>query len=281
MGAADGSVFTRNRVRAGDYEIQYLRGGRGHPLLYLHGMGGGGRWESYHMALANDTVTYAPTLPGWHDFSPAAGLASVADYAGVVFDFLDAIEVDKAVLAGHSVGAWIALRVAIERPERVARLIVVDSLGVDTPEAPAVDLRALDEESFAKRLLARLGAIATANPYGFGAEFTTARTSPEFERQWKGHDLVVRLQHGVRGDAGMQAALDSIEAETLIVWGDRDGIAPPAHANILREKIPNARCALIEDAGHLPMVERREAFHRVLRDFLVGVDEEIPGATVG
>jgi pimeloyl-ACP methyl ester carboxylesterase len=280
MGAADGSVFTRNRIRAGEHDIQYLRGGRGCPLVYLHGMGGGGRWESYHMALANDTLTYAPALPGWQDFSPAKTLGSVAEYAALMLDFLDGIEADTAVLAGHSIGAWIALRMAIACPERFSRLIIVDSFGIDIPAAPAIDLEGLDEESFGKLLLARLGAIATANPYGFGAEFSNARTSPEFERQWKGHDLVIRLQQEGRGDRAMQAALGRITAETLVVWGERDGIAPPAHGQFLKDAIPSARLALIEDAGHLPMVERREALHRVLRDFLVGVDEEIPGATI-
>jgi pimeloyl-ACP methyl ester carboxylesterase len=281
MGAADGSVFTRNRVRLGEHEIQYLRGGRGRPLLFLHGFGGGGRWESYHMALANDTLTYAPVLPGWQDFSPSKALESVAAYVTLMDRFLDAIEAEKAIVAGHSFGAWIALRLAIAHPERVERLIVVDALGIDTPEAPAVDLAVLDEESFAKLLLAHLGAIATANPYGFGAEFTSARTSPEFERQWKGRGLVAGIERGVRDDVEMRAGLARIEAETLIVWGDADGIAPPAHADLLKQAIPNARRVLIEDAAHLPMVERREAFHRVLRDFLVDVDEEIPGAIVG
>jgi pimeloyl-ACP methyl ester carboxylesterase len=281
MGAADGSVFTRNRVTVGEYEIQYLRGGRGRPLVYLHGLGGGGRWESYHMALANDTLAYAPQLPGWQEYSPPESVRSVSDYADIVLQFLDAIEVDRIVLAGHSIGAWIALRVALEHPDRIERLILADSLGVQTPDAPAVDLGALDQEAFGKLLLARLGTIATANPYGFGAEFTNARTSPEFERQWKGRGLVAALVRGSYTDPKLMSGLDRVGAETLVVWGDRDGIAPVTHARLLRDSIPNARLVFIEDAGHLPMVERREAFHRVCRDFLVGVREEIPGTVDG
>ncbi len=281
MGAADGSVFTRNRVRVGEHEIQYLRGGRGRPLVYLHGMGGGGRWESYHMALANDTLTYAPTLPGWQDFALVPGLTSLSHYAALVLGFLDTIEADRVTLAGHSVGASIALRVAIDQPERVVRLIIADALGLQSPDAPAVDLSVLDEEEFGKLLLARLGSIATANPYGFGAEFTNARTSPEFERQWKGRGLVAELLSGSDAGPELISALGGIEAKTLIVWGERDGIAPPPHARLLHDAIPHSRLVYVQDAGHLPMVERREAFHRVCRDFLVGVEEEIPGAVAG
>jgi 2-hydroxy-6-oxonona-2,4-dienedioate hydrolase len=233
------------------------------------------------MALANDTLTHAPTLPGWQDYTLPAGVQSVSDYVAMVLDYLDAIEAGSVVLAGHSIGAWLALRVAIEHPQRVEKLILADSLGLETADAPAVRLDAIDEEAFGKLLLARLGAIATANPYGFGAEFTSARTSPEFDRQWKGRGLVAELLQGVYADQGLLTGLDRIACETLIVWGDKDGLAPLAHAELLRRSIQRSRMALIQDAGHLPMVERREAFHRVCRDFLVGVEEEIPGALVG
>src|SRR6476660_6932769 len=151
MGAADGAVFTRNRVKVGDFDIGYLRGGRGEPLVYLHGMGGGGKWVSYHMAFANDTLTYAPQLPGWQDWEAPPGLSSIDDYVRLAEDFLDALKIGSVTLAGHSLGAWIALKLAATRPARVARLICVDALGLETPDAPAVDLSALDEEEFGRR----------------------------------------------------------------------------------------------------------------------------------
>ncbi len=278
MGAADGSVFTRNRMATGEVQMQYLRGGRGQPLLYLHGMGGGGRWESYHMAFANDTLTYAPVLPGFQDYQLPASIHSIADYVDLVRAFFETADVDRAIVAGHSIGGWLALRLALAAPERVERLIVVDALGLETPSAPAVDLGALDEEEFGKRTLARLGTIATAQPYGFGAEFTNVRTSPEFERQWKGRGLVAQLIQGRCADADLIARLPEIEAPALVVWGQQDGIAPQAHAELLRASLPNSQLALIDGAGHLPMVERRETFHRACHDFIVGANVQLPGA---
>jgi pimeloyl-ACP methyl ester carboxylesterase len=281
MGAADGSVYTRNRANAGEWQIPYLRGGRGEPLLYLHGMGGGGRWESFHIAFANNTLTFAPQLPGFQEYELPAGLASTEDYEAVVTAFLDAVGVERAIVAGHSIGGWLALRLAADRPERVERLIVADALGLQTPAAPAVDLGALDEEEFGKRLLARLGTIATAQPYGFGAEFTNVRTSPEFERQWKGRGLVAALTRGPCADPQLMARLSHIDVPVLIAWGRQDGIAPAEHALLLRDALPNARLALIDGAGHLPMVERRETFHRVCHDFIIGIDEQVPWAVRG
>src|SRR5580700_2177133 len=196
MGAADAAIYSRQLARTGGYDVPYLRGGRGSPLLYLHGLGGGGKWESYHMAFANDALVLAPQLPGWQESAPVAGLASIDDYARLVLSFLDEAGVEQATVAGHSVGGWIALTLAATHPKRVRRLLVCDALGFQTPDAPAVDLGALDEEAFGKALFARLGLIASAQPYGFGAQFTNTRSSPDFERQWKGRGLIAALLNG-------------------------------------------------------------------------------------
>ena len=277
MGAADGSVFSRHQARIGDHTIPYLRGGRGEPLLYLHGLGGAGKWESYHMAFGNDMLTYAPQLPGWQDFTPPAGIDGVAGYAALVLRFLDAIEVEQLTLVGHSIGGWIAQYLAADHPERVTRLVLVDSLGVEAPDAPAVDLDSLDEEAFAKAVFARLGLIATAQPYGFGAEFTNVRNGPEFERQWKGRELVMKLVDGRYADPELTVRLPKIPAETLLIWGEADGLSRLAHARQLQASIPHARLAVIQGAGHLPMVDKRETFHRLCHDFLVGTPEDLPG----
>jgi pimeloyl-ACP methyl ester carboxylesterase len=264
-------------VNAGGFDVQYLRGGRGEPLLYLHGMGGGGKWESYHMALGNDSLTYAPMLPGWQEGTPPAGISSVRDYAALMVAFLDAVEPERVTVVGHSIGGWIAQSLAVAHPRRVSRLVLVDTMGVADPEAPAPDVGAMNEEEFAAALFARLGLLASAQQEGFGAVFTNIRASPEFEREWKGRELVSRLANGSYADAALTARLSAIEAETLVVWGEADGIAPPAHARRLRSLIPHSELALIEGAGHLPMVEKRETFHRICRDFLVGVEEPLAG----
>jgi pimeloyl-ACP methyl ester carboxylesterase len=277
MGAADGAVFRRHVVTVNGIDIQYLRGGRGRPLLYLHGMGGGGRWESYHMALGNDSLTHAPILPGWPEGTPPAGIASVRDYAQLMAGFLDALELERVILVGHSIGGWIAQYLAVEHPHRVSRLVLVDALGVAAPEAPPPDLGAMNQEEFAAALFARLGLLASAQREGFGAVFTDIRSSPEFEREWNGRALVSRLANGTYADAALTERLAEVTAETLLIWGEADRIAPLAHAQRLRVLLPHAHLVMIEGAGHLPMLEKRETFHRLCRDFLIGIDEPIAG----
>ena len=279
MGAADGAIFTRHRVQVSGFDVSYLRGGQAgdtEPVLYLHGMGGAGRWEAYHMALGTVALTYAPQLPGWQEGQAPTGIRSVQDYAALVVEFLDAVGIDKGVLMGHSIGGWIALSVATTHPDRVSRLILVDPMGLDVPSAPSPDLRTMDEESFAKAVFGRLGLIATAQAYGFGAEWENVRRGPEFERQWKGRGLMASLVQGPCADPDLTRQVQTIGADTLLIWGRVDGIVPLAHGEALRAALPSARLNVIERCGHLPMVEKPETFHRILYDFLVGVEEEIP-----
>jgi pimeloyl-ACP methyl ester carboxylesterase len=279
MGAADGAIFTRHRVQVGGFEVSYLKGGHAgdiEPVLYLHGMGGAGRWEAYHMALGSVALTYAPQLPGWQEGQPPPGIKSVQDYAALVIELLDVLDINQAILMGHSIGGWIALYVATTRPDRVSRLILVDAMGLDVPSAPSPNLQAIDEETFAKAVFGRLGLIATAQAYGFGAEWENVRRGPEFERQWKGRGLVANLVQGPCADAELTRQVETISADTLLIWGRLDGITPLPHGKTLRAALPYSRLKVLERCGHLPMAEKPETFHRLLYDFLVGVEEELP-----
>ena len=279
MGAADGSIFARHSVDAGGFEISYLKGGHEgdmDPVLYLHGMGGGGKWEAYLMAMGTVALTYAPQLPGWADGQAPESVTSVQDYAGLVIDFMDAAEIERCVLAGHSFGGWIALSLCAAHPGRFSRMILADPMGVAVSGVPAPDLADMDEESFAKAAFGRLGLIATAQPDGFGAEWENVRRGAEFERQWKGRGLVSGLINGPSSDPELTQRLGAITADTLLVWGREDGIVPLKNGETLHNALPNSNLDVIDRCGHLPMAEKPETFNRSIRDFLVGDYQEIP-----
>ncbi len=69
--------------------------------------------------------------------------------------------------------------------------------------------------------------------------------------------------------------VDTISADTLL-WGRLDGIVPLEHGETLRAALPNSRLEVIDRCGHLPMAEKPETFNRIIRNFLVGVTEDIP-----
>ena len=279
MGAADGSIFSRHSVKVGSHEVFYLKGGREgdmEPLVYLHGLGGGGRWQAFHMALGTATLTYAPHLPGFQEGAPPEGISSVSDYAALVTEYLDEVGLGKVILMGHSIGGWVALDFAIRNPGRIARLVLVDAMGLDVPGTPSPDLEAMDEDAFVTSVFAKVGMVARPQVSGFGATWENVRTGPEFERQWKGRNLVVELAKGKYSDPELTKEARQISSDTLLVWGRLDGLVPPEHGEFLRRSVPNSSLHIIEGSGHLPMSEKPETFNRIVRDFLVGVREEIP-----
>ena len=278
MGAADGSIFARHSLEAGGFDVSYLKGGHDgdmDPVVYLHGLGGGGKWEAYLMTMGTVALTYALQLPGWPDGQAPESITSVQDYADWVIAFMDAAEIDQCVLAGHSFGGWVALSLCVAHPERFSRMILANPMGL-TADDPPPNLVDMDEETFAKATFGRLGLIATAQPDGFGAEWENVRRGPEFERQWKGKGLVAGLINGPSSDPGLTQQLGTITAETLLVWGREDGIVPLAHGEALHNALPNSNLCVIDRCGHLPMVEKPETFNLIIRDFLVGEHQDIP-----
>ena len=280
MGAADGSIFSRGSLTVNDQQVYYLKGGREgemEPLVYLHGLGGGGKWESFHMALGTATLTYAMHLPGFQDGAPPEGIASVRDYADVVTAFLDAEGLDKVILVGHSFGGWVALDLATREPERVSRLALVDAMGVDAPETPSATLDEMDEDALCGGGVCQgwdgsqtpgVGLRGYLGEHSHRPGVPAAMAGPESGGRFNWRQVP---RPGV-GRRGGQASA----ADTLLIWGRLDGIVPPGHGEVLRQVIPNSSLHVIDGAGHLPMSEKPETFNRIVRDFLIGIKEEIP-----
>jgi pimeloyl-ACP methyl ester carboxylesterase len=273
MGAGDASQFTRNTVKVGEVSISYLKGGRGQPLLYLHGLTGWGRWETYHLALGITNLVYAPQLPGWPDGQIPASLTSVGDYAQLMTQFLDQVGVSQVDLVGHSFGGWIALYMAVERPERVSRLVLVDAMGLDVPDAQMANLERMNEEAFLQAAFAQTGEVVIRGDFAGVRE--DVRKGQEFEKQWKSREIVAKLVRGLYADSQLTNRLSTITADTLIVWGREDHLVPWRHGEVLAQSIPRAKFAVLTGAGHTPMREKRETFQRIVRDFLIGQEEEL------
>ncbi|MBI3798484.1 MAG: alpha/beta hydrolase [Deltaproteobacteria bacterium] len=279
MGAGYASQFTRNTAKVGELTISYLKGGRGRPLLYLHGLGGWGRWESYHMAMGITNLVYAPQLPGWPDGQIPASVTSVRDYAHLMRQFLDAIEVNTVDLVGHSFGGWVALSLSVEYPQRIAKLVLIDAMVLDVPVVPAANLEAMPEEAFLRAAFAQTGEVVIRGDFGGVRE--DVRQGQEFHRQWKSREIVARLVRGQYADPKLTQKVNAIATDTLIIWGREDGVVSWQHGEVLAATMPHARLAVIADAGHTPMREKRETFQRLLHNFLIGQEEGVEREGVG
>jgi 4,5:9,10-diseco-3-hydroxy-5,9,17-trioxoandrosta-1(10),2-diene-4-oate hydrolase len=197
----------------------------------------------------------------------------------MILEFLDAVGISKCVVVGHSIGGWIAQYIAADQPERVSKLVLVDSMGVDVPEAPATDLSNIDRDTFYGAVFTKMETVRVAGDFGDMPE--TVGNSEEFENEWKGREVLVNLTAGRAADPELTNRLSRITAPTLIVWGREDELVPLRHGEILAESIPQSTFVVIESderqtAGHSPMRYRVETFNLIVRNFLVGSQEAPP-----
>ncbi|HEY6239877.1 MAG TPA: alpha/beta hydrolase [Burkholderiales bacterium] len=261
--------------------------GRGNvrEIVLVHGIGEeAARDFRDHIAwLQRSFHVVAVDLPGFGQSDKANVLYSPANYARVLKHVAGRFLHGPFVLVGHSMGAVVSLRYAATFPDDVERLVVIDAPGV------------LHRYSVTSQYLARLG-MEFVPPFVEPLDWLTnlARklltplerlhldpqvilSSPQLRESLLGADPA-----GIAGLAvvseDLREALPKIRAETLIVWGAQDKLAPLRTGKVLELKLPRARLVVIERAGHELMLEAPERFRAALEPFL---ERGLPPAPAG
>jgi pimeloyl-ACP methyl ester carboxylesterase len=241
---------SRYEVRVGGCPIRYEAAGEGEPVVLVHGLSGSTRWWSRNVqAIAERHRVYLVDLPGFgkmHRLRRQFVLAEAADWLS---GWMDGVGLERAHLVGHSMGGYICLRLAASRPEAVRRLVLVAPAGVPTGRSMVGYLGPL------------LGAALYARPSFLPVLVRDAlRTGPA--TLWRAaRELLAE-------DARL--GLRRIEAPTLLVWGERDPLVPPAIGDLLRGAIPDSKLVVLERSAHVPMFDRPEEFDAALLAFLAG-----------
>jgi non-heme chloroperoxidase len=220
----------------------------GVPVLLLHGVTDSRRsWDPVLPHLPPSIRAVALTQRGHGDSDrPDAGY-TLDDMAGDAAGVIEALELGPAIMAGHSMGAWVATRAAIDRPDLVHGAVLAASLGIARRNA---DFAALCEE---------MSGLADPVDPGLVREFQLSTT----ERPLPGAQLNLFVAESLKLPArvwravfagmleiDLSAGLPSLEAPALLVWGDRDGLATRAEQDWLLEVIPDARLEVYEGTGH-------------------------------
>lgn len=258
------------RVAIADGEIHYEVTGEGHPLVLAAGLSGMGRyWQPQIAAFASRfrVVTYDQRGTGNSDRVQRS--FSIDRMAAELVALMDALKIERAHILGHSTGAAICQTIAIEQPQRVARLVLSGAWTHCDP--------------FFRRLFeARRELLLKCGP-GLNARFHPLWLYPP---QWIGaHDeeIAEEQRRAVMGappvevsvariDAIMafnrRAGLSRIKAPTLVVCSDNDYITPGYFSEALARAIPDAKLAIAHGAGHAFSKTRPEEFNRLVLDFL-------------
>lgn len=223
------------------------------PLLLIHGAGGTHLdWGMPIRKLPN----LAPDLNG-HGRSTGDGHFTLAEHAADMVALLDALDIGKIVVVGHSMGGGIALTMALDYPERVSSLGLI-STGARMRVNPAILTRVeTDPEGVAELLKAWLWGASID-------EATRARGKTLFMGL---KPAVIARDYAACDVFDVRQRLAEIGVPTLVLCGTADQMTPVKFSESLVSGIPNARLHLFDDAGHMLQLERAGEVAAILRPF--------------
>lgn len=239
--------------------------GAGPAVLALHGAATieGHEWAR---GLAERFRVYLPFHPGFGESGPAPHVVGMQDLVVHNLRLLDALELSRPHLVGHSMGGWMAAELAIVAGQRFSRLVLNAPTGLNHPDHPMTDMSVVPPEDYPAYLAHRTEIARRYFPGGAvappEAEFVAARMK-------EGSALSNLLRSSGMGHPNLGRWLDMIPNETLILWGANDRIVPASQAPLWAEAIPNARVLVVPDVGHFAMQEEPRCVSDI-GDFLAG-----------
>ncbi len=239
-------------------------------LLLIHAFPLNARMWDQQLALA--TTGWRDIAPQLRGFDSGAGdppASSVDDYAGDIIDLLDALHVDQAVVAGLSLGGYVAFALLRLAARYIQGLILADTRSqADTPDGAAGRVRML-------QLVQERGPSAVADemvPKLLGA--TTRSTQPAIEDRVRSlvnansTEAIAGAVRALMTRPDSTPLLASIHVPTLIVVGEEDTLTPPALSEEMQRSIGGSQLVRIPHAGHLSNIEQPESFNAALAAFL-------------
>ena len=268
--AAEEAEAPTRTVEVGGRRLRYLEQGpeapAGDPVVLLHGFGGDlNNWLFNTDKLAERRRVYALDLPGHGESAKDVGAGDVAEFAGVLGGFLDAVGAGRAHLAGHSMGGAVALAFALEHPDRVASLALVAPAGL----GEEINADYIDGFVAAERRRELKGVLELL----FADQGLVNRTMVDDVLRYKRLDgvqealttVAAAMYPSGRQTAVLTGQLDRLTVPVLVVWGEQDRVLAPAHAEALAGR---ARVELLAGAGHSPHMEAANEVNRLVGAFL-------------
>jgi len=272
----------KQQIDVGGLNIRYLTAGNEDlPLVLLHGVGDSAvDWSWVVPALGSRHRVLAPDFPGSGDSAKPQREYSLEFLTQFLADFLNTLELQRVILVGNSLGGLIALRFALSNPERVAALVLVDSMGFSQLVNPVLSNLTLPwygelaiawskTPLGAKQRAWSRAALLFANPFKVPAAWLAEQERMGLLPGFLEANLsILRSQLYVLGQR--QVVLESlpqVQMPTLVVWGTNDLVLPNYQAEDAVKRLQQGHLALIPDSGHLPQVERPELFTDALNQF--------------
>jgi pimeloyl-ACP methyl ester carboxylesterase len=261
------------QISVSGHTAHYLEAGSGPPVVLLHGLGADARaWRNTMPLLAKDAHVYALDFLGFgqsEKLQTPYRISTLSEFTG---DFLEALQIKRATIVGHSLGGWVAARLTVTHPERVDKLVLVDAAGYAEDQARLIHdfLSQLDPATAkaAEQILASLGSLSSSDQQALRdlamTYFARRLSRPD------GYATASLVESMLKGQDFLDGTLNQIKAPTLILWVRNDPVVPLRASEAFAKDIRGARRVVLDGCGHRPQLECAAAFNAELSKFLKG-----------
>ncbi len=253
-----------DKVTVNGIQIAYTRTGSGKPLVLVHGYPlDHTTWNEVTPLLENDFDLILPDLRGFGQSEVVESQYKIVDMAADLADLLDYLGIEQTVIAGHSMGGYVALAFARAYPERTL------GLGLVSSQAPADPPERRQGRYDAAAEIAKTGVRPVADSM-------SAKLSPDERVQaYVGELIAAQRPTGLVGGLKAMAerddssyALSGFQFPVVLVHGEADELIPIQRAREIKAAIPNATLIELPDVGHMPMMEDPKATATALKKLL-------------
>lgn len=254
------------RSRCRDIGVAWHEVGRGTPIVLIHGLADDHRaWRRAlpDLVMRRRALLYDFRGHGETDLGQADG--TLKQLGDDLMAWMDAVELEKGSVAGFSLGGTIAMRAAIDHPERIESLVLVATssrVGQRAAEwyRERVEMVERGDPTVRATIDADSAAVYANRPSELEEGLLIRRESTGDPRGWAN---ACRAMYRLNAEP-LDPELDRIKAPTLIVAGAADANCPPRAAEIISAGIPGSRLEVIPDTGHMIPVERGEQTARLI-----------------
>jgi len=274
---------TSRQIELHGHPVTYHRAGDGPAVLLVHGITSSSRtWKTVMPALAEHYDVLAPDLLGHGRSAKPRGDYSLGAYAAGLRDLLVALDVPRVTVVGHSLGGGVAMQFAYQFPERVERLVLVDSGGLGAEVSLLLRAATLPGAEYVLPVLASGPLRGAGAAVGSVLGRVGLRASADLRGMVEGFESLgdagarrafVHTARSVIDPAGQRVdATDRLylseHVPSLIVWGERDRMIPVAHGRAAHAQMPGSRLEVFAGAGHFPFNDDPDRFVALLHDFI-------------
>ena len=258
------------------HRIAYIEQGNGTPLILIHGIPTSKQlWRHVMPALPATRRVLAPDLLNYGESDkPLDANVSIEAQSRMIVHFMDALKIDSADIVAHDIGGGVAQLLAVNYPERVDKLVLIDSVCFDSWPIPEFLplLQPGAEDGFSTD--AFIAMMREFMPQGvhdksamsddvidlYMAPWSTKQGMSALFRNFR--RLNPEYTQAIGGE------LKHLTQPTLIIWAENDVFQKPEYATVLHETVPNSRLVWIKQAGHWLMEERADEVSAHLIEFL-------------